>query len=426
MNSNQNPKKFIKDTVNEIVSLVEPTYGPNAQRVLLQDGRFIDDGATIVKHFIFEDRQKDAVMQGIREVALKTDSRVGDGTTGSLIILRALMDTDLDNIDKGFDELKAELWKRTIEPKDLEQVAYISFNDSRYSKLIADMVRRVGKNGYITVEESQSIETTSEVAGGMYIEHGFASPYFAVNQKKEIELNSPKVFITTQKLVSAKDMIPVLENSTGGSLLVIAPEIDGEALFLMLKNKLQGIVDSVAIKVPIEELDDLAAYTGSEVFAKEAGIKFSPNMFGTCKGVKVSKDISVIFGSVDISEYIKGIEDKNRLARLTDGIGIIRVGASTEKERNSVYYKVQDAVNATLLAQKSGVIKGAGQEIATIQTSSLALNKALLEPSRILGFKGEVYDPTEVILTAIESAVSIAKLLKSTKIIIYENNPITK
>ena len=471
-------KKYIqgKEVWNKIVyatncltDFVKPTFGPASNRIIIQQGRnlsILDDGVTTANEFELEDEFENAVVRVIKEVARKTNDRVGDGTTGSLIILQALINEIsklwrykpidiIAELHKGLAEFKAEIQKRakTINSKEeLVRVAYIAFNNESIAEVIAETLWEIGHEGITTVEESDSLETTHEIVKGLQLPKGFKNPYFINNpEKAEVILNKPYILVSDREIVDGKDILPILDKvikSGNRQLLVVADDIRGEALAIMIINKVKGNAMFCAVDAPYysnrkyEGLMDVATLTGANF---QMGIvqdlpKLELTDLGTADRIIITKDSTTIVGGKgkNLDDYIKELKalikttkselDKSkmeeRLAKLTSGVAVIKVGGATENEMKALRYKVEDAVNATRVAYKSGVVQGAGLTLKDIKTSSKLLNRALEYPYKQLlknlGIKElevveGVEDPVEVLIAQVESAVSIVSLLISTK-----------
>lgn len=475
------PKKYSQQTwpiivkaVNALCDFVRPTFGPAQNKVILQQGRQIgvlDDGVSTSNEFELEDELENAVIKVIKEVAKKTNERVGDGTTGSLIILQGLIkeigtpkDSNKTTVElqQGLAEFKAQIQKlsQTIDSKEkLVRVAYIAFNNEPIARIIAETLWEVGHEGITTIEESDSLETTHEIVKGLQLPKGFKNPYFINNpEKAEVYLTKPYILVSDKEIVDAKEILPILDKvikSGNRQLLVLADDIRGEALAVLIINKVKGNAMFCAVDAPYysnkkyEGLMDVAALTGASF---KTGIvqdltKLELEDLGMAERIIITKDSTTIVGGKgkELESYVKEIRaliktakselDKTRmeerLAKLTSGVAVIKVGGATENEMKWLRYKVEDAVNAAKVAYKSGVVKGAGITLSEIKTSSSILNKALKKPfeqlKENLGVKeiklnNDVFDPVEVLIAQVESAVSIISLLISTKGILVDAN----
>ena len=469
-----NPLVF--DAVNKLVDFVKPTYGPALNKILIQRGRqleSIDDGVASAQEFELPDEFENSIVQLVKEVAVKTNDRVGDGTTSSLIMLQAIMKELKDDkrtsreiikdLNEGFVEFKKQITEkaRQIESKeDLKKVAYISFNNEKMAEVISEILFELGHDAVVTIEESKSLETTHTVVKGLQFLRGFASPYFINSpEKAETVLEKPYILVTDREIIDAKEILPLMNKviATGNrQLLIIADDIRGEALATLVINTLQHKGLFVAVKAPYysndkyEFLMDVAELTGSNFRAGDLGRKIEDTTLedlGMADKVIINKDNTTIVGGQGkgLEEYIQKMDamiatmqselkkDKmaERRAKLTSGVAVIKVGGATENEMKALRYKVEDAVNATRVAFEHGVVKGAGLALKEIETSSSILNKALQYPHKQLLENMEVkslevgediIDPVEVLIAGVESAVSIASLLITTKGILVDKN----
>lgn len=459
----------IKEIVNKLVDFVKPTYGPLAHKVILNDGfshRVLDDGVAIANDFKLDDPIEDSIIQVIKEVSQKTNDRVGDGTTGSLIMLQAIMN-QLNDSDSAKDlntALEEAIQTLRIQAKpstttdELQQVAQMAYDNTELASIIANLVHDLGPEGVINIEESQNLQTKSEIIEGLGIDQGFVSPYMVTDPErmKAIYENVP-VLVTNKTIKHNHEIIPVLEKLIGigkTDLVIVADDIEGEALRTIVLNKIQGRFNVLGIKAPgfgerkKEYLKDISVVTGAQFIDTATGIlleETSIDQLGGAKKVIATRDTTTFVGGEGKKEAIdlritqlQGEVEamtysfdkamiKERISKLQHGVGVIKVGASTEAEMKAIKYKVEDAVNATKLALKSGVVEGAGQSLRNIQTSSEILNAALKAPEAVLLANGTVldkpiYDPLEVLIASLESAVSIALLLTSVTGVIVKTN----
>jgi len=460
----KNDFEIVKSAVDQLVDFIKPTFGPSENRIVISDDykySALDDGVSIAKDFELENEFENAIIKLVKEASQKTNDRVGDGTTGSLIILQELLNNPSKDLKDAVSEAKEQLLKmvKKVETKEeLKNVALVSYNNPEIAKVVSDIVFKVGPDGVITVEEGNGLETTSEVVNGLRFERGFVSPYMISDfERMETILVKPYVVISNSKITTAQEIMPILEKimkSGRKDFLIISEEIEGEALALLIVNKIKGVFNAVAVKAPgfgdhTELLEDIAILTDGQVISEEKGLKLSSvglDLLGEADKVVINKDSTTIIGGKGNvekriehlksqlekieSEYEKG-KLQERIAKLSGGIAVIKVGAPTESAMKTLKYKVEDSVNATKLAFKSGVVKGAGQALLEIKTSNESLNDALKAPARVLkeNIEGSkktfnpdesIVDPVEVLIAAIESAASIASLLISTKGIIVE------
>ena len=420
----------IVKAVNTSVDLIKTTYGPAGNKVIvskiLHKGIF-DDGVQIARDLELSNDQENAVFNVIRETAIKTNDRAGDGTTGSLIMLQAIINevaklgTSQHNgrlIEKqlkaGFEEAKKQLLsqaKPVSTKADLERVARISFDDEKVSKLIAEAWFILGKEGALTVDRSGTMETEMELAEGLKIDRGFVSPYMVTNpQRMEAVVEKPYILLTDYRLTEANDVLCVMNALAEKQILnlvMICEHIEGAALATLIVNKVQGKFNAIAIDAPMSGderttlLEDIAIMTGAKVFSQNKGDKLEEiklEDLGRAQRFVSKKDSSVIIDPKGNKKVIKESMDalkkaiesatserdkarlKNRLAMFGGKVGVIKVGAATESEERALRYKVEDAINATLSAYKGGVVAGGGIALGSLKTSSEVLNAALKKP----------------------------------------------
>ncbi|MFH1710084.1 MAG: chaperonin GroEL [bacterium] len=403
--------------VNKVAMAVRATLGPRGKNVVLEkkwgSPTITNDGVTIAKEIDLEDPFENMGAQLLKEVASKTNDIAGDGTTTATVLGHAIFKEGLKNVVSGANPMalkrgveKAikvaveELKKKSKPVEDKEaitDVATISANnDPEIGKLIADAMEKVGKDGVITVEESKGIETTLDVVEGMQFDKGYASPYMITDRERmEAILEDCYILITDKKISAVKDLLPTLEKVVQASrpLLIIADEIEGEALATIVVNKLRGTLNCVAVKAPgfgdrrKAMLDDIAIITGGEVISEEKGFtleNIQDTFFGKAKKVIIEKEkTTIIEGSgakealkARISEIKKEIEasdssyDKEklqeRLAKLSGGVGVIKAGAATETELKEKKHRIEDALSATRAAIEEGIIPGGGSTLIHI------------------------------------------------------------
>lgn len=454
----------ILSTVNKLVDLVKPTFGPASNKVVIGKGFYVsalDDGVQIAKDLELEDEAENYVLKLIKEVAIRTNDRVGDGTTSSLIILQALMqeiekEGRIDGrkitgeLKQGLVEAVEQLREtaKKIKTKgDLEKVARVSFDNADIAKLLAEIVYKIGPDGLIDVEISQGLDIESEMMGGFKMHGGYVSPYMII-EKEEAVLEDPYILVSNTEFVNEQELMPLLESilkSGKNSLVIFCKGIEGGALNLLVINKIQGKFKSVAVKA-VNDFEDVALITGATIFSPDKG---KPDIqikdLGRAKKVIVKRDSTVIIGGksnktvfatriAELKEKMENAKDNTtkeqtryKLARLTNSVAVIKVGANTENEAKALRYKIEDASNAVKVAYKDGVVKGAGVALMNIKTSSPILNRALQYPHKQLienmgefVISGDVIDPVSVLIAGMESAVSIVCLLCTTKGIIVE------
>jgi chaperonin GroEL len=419
--------------VNKLADAVKVTLGPKGRNALLEKSwgspTVTKDGVTVAKEIELEDKFENMGAQMVKEVASKTSDVAGDGTTTATVIAQAIFREgcrliaaghDPMDLKRGIDDgvlavvdILKKSSKKIQDPKEIAQVGTISSNgDVTIGEIIAEAMDKVGKEGVITVEEAKGLETTLDLVEGMQFDRGFLSPYFVTNPEKMlVELEDPIVFIHEKKLSNMKDMLPLLEQvaRTGKPLLIIAEDIEGEALATLVVNKLRGTLACAAVKAPgfgdrrKAMLEDIAILTGGRMIAEELGIKLenvSLKDLGTCKRITIDKDNTTIISGggkqVDIAARIKQIrtqiEDttsdydreklQERLAKLAGGVAVIRVGAASEAEMKEKKARVEDALNATRAAVEEGVVVGGGVALLRAQAK---LRKLEVSDGRKIG-----------------------------------------
>ena len=400
----------MKTGADSLANAVKVTLGPKGRNVVI-DKKFgapqvTKDGVTVAKEVELEDRFENMGAQMVKEVASKTNEQAGDGTTTATVLAQAIINVGLKNvtaganpmdlkrgIDKAVAAVVEDLKKRSQKVGDdyskVEQVGTVSANNDSYiGKLIADAMSKVGKDGVITVEEAKGTETEVKVVEGMQFDRGFISPYFMTNSDKmEAELNNPSILITDKKISTMKDLLPILEPIAreGRELLIIAEDVDGEALTTLVVNKLRGTLKIAAVKAPgfgdrrKEMLQDIATLTGGIVISEERGFTLenaTPDMLGKAEKITVSKENTTIVGGagakdaiqervdsirkqIELSDYDKE-KLKERLGKLSGGVAVLYVGATTEVEMKEKKDRVEDALNATRAAVEEGYLPGGG------------------------------------------------------------------
>jgi chaperonin GroEL len=408
----------LKKGVDQLANAVKVTLGPKGRNVVIEkkfgSPQITKDGVTVAKEIDLSDPIENIGAQMVKEVASKTGDDAGDGTTTATVLAQAIISVGLKNvtaganpmdlkrgIDKAVAKVVEELKKQSIEIGDdytkIEQVATVSSNnDTEIGKLIAEAMKKVKKEGVITVEEAKGIETTVEVVEGMQFDRGYISPYFITNpDKMETVLENPFVLITDKKISTMKDLLPVLEPvaQNGRSLLIIAEDIDGEALATLVVNKLRGSLKIAAVKAPgfgdrrKEMLEDIAILTGGVVISEEKGLRLDAakvDMLGSAEKITLDKENTTIVNGAGNKETISKrvaqiklqIENttsdydreklQERLAKLAGGVAVLYVGASTETEMKEKKDRVDDALSATRAAVEEGIVPGGG--VAYIRT----------------------------------------------------------
>ncbi len=404
-------RRAILRGVDKLANAVKATLGPKGRNVVL-DKKFgapniTKDGVTVAKEIELEDPFENMGAQMVKEVASKTSDVAGDGTTTATVLAQAIIREGMKNVTAGsnpmalkrgidkavegvVEEIK-KLSKPTKGKKEISQVASISANNDRtIGDLIADAMEKVGKDGVITVEEAKGVETTLDVVEGMQFDRGYISPYFVTDpERMETVIENPLILIHEKKISGMKDLLPILEQiaKMGKPLLIIAEEVEGEALATLVVNKLRGTLTTCAVKAPgfgdrrKEMLKDIAVLTGGEVISEELGIKLENirlDDLGKCKKVVVDKENTTIIEGAGKDKEIEGrikqirtqIEEttsdydreklQERLAKLAGGVAVIKVGAPTEIAMKEKKARVEDALNATRAAVEEGIVPGGG------------------------------------------------------------------
>jgi len=421
--------------VNVLADAVKVTLGPKGRNVVLEKSwgspTITKDGVTVAKEIELEDKFENMGAQMVKEVASKTSDVAGDGTTTATILAQAIYREGSKlvaaghnpmalkrGIDKAVEAAVAELQKLSKPTKDQKEIAQVGSisanNDVAIGNIIAEAMNKVGKEGVITVEEAKSMETTLEVVEGMQFDRGYISPYFVTDaERMEVVLEEPYLLIHEKKISNMKDLLPILEQiaKMGRPLLIIAEDVEGEALATLVVNKLRGTLKVCAVKAPgfgdrrKAMLQDIAILTGGQVISEDLGIKLenvSLNDLGRAKTVRVDKDNTTIVDGAGSREAIEGrvkqirtqIEEttsdydreklQERLAKLVGGVAVIRVGAATETEMKEKKARVEDALNATRAAVEEGIVPGGG--VALVRCLP-ALEKVELKGSEQFGLK---------------------------------------
>ncbi len=409
---NVDVRSKMKEGADALADAVKVTLGPKGRNVVI-DKKFgapqvTKDGVTVAKEVELEDRFQNMGAQMVKEVASKTNEQAGDGTTTATVLAQAIINVGLKNvtaganpmdlkrgIDKAVAAVVAELKAQSQEVGDdyskIEQVGTVSANNDAYiGKLIADAMAKVKKDGVITVEEAKGTETEVKVVEGMQFDRGYISPYFMTNgDKMEAQLDDAYLLLTDKKISTMKDLLPILEPVAreGKSLLIIAEDVDGEALTTLVVNKLRGTLKIAAVKAPgfgdrrKEMLQDIAILTGATVISEERGYTLenaTPAMLGRAEKVTITKENTTIVGGAGSKEEIKDRADlirkqiettksdydreklQERLGKLAGGVAVLYVGATTEVEMKEKKDRVEDALNATRAAVEEGYLPGGG------------------------------------------------------------------
>ena len=454
---NEDARRALGKGVDALANAVKVTLGPKGRNVVL-DKKFgaptiTNDGVTIARDIELEDHFENMGAQLVKEVATKTNDVAGDGTTTATLLAQAMIQEGMRNvaaganpmilkrgIEKAVAKLVDEIKKRSIAVSDkasIAQVASISAGDEEVGRLIAEAMEKVGKDGVITVEESKTMGTQLSVVEGMQFDRGYISPYMATDgEKMEAVMSEPYILITDRKIASIQEMLPVLEKvvQAGKELLIIAEDVEGEALATLVVNKLRGTFKAVAVKAPgfgdrrKAMLQDIAVLTGANVISEDVGRKLDSITMadlGSARQVRVTKDETTIVeghgDSAAIKERVAQIKaqiaettsdfDKEklqeRLAKMSGGVAVIEVGAATEVELKDKKLRLEDALNATRAAVEEGIVAGGGttfidilpaldefQEEGDVQTGINLVKRAVEEPVRQIatnaGLEGSV------------------------------------
>ncbi|HET6567868.1 MAG TPA: chaperonin GroEL [Rhodothermales bacterium] len=515
---NTDARAALKRGVDALANAVKVTLGPKGRNVIIEKKfgapTVTKDGVTVAKEVEIEDKIENVGAQMVKEVASKTSDVAGDGTTTATVLAQAIITAGLKNvtaganpmdlkrgIDKAVEAIVANLREQSREIQDkseIAQVASISANNDRtIGDLIADAFDRVGKDGVITVEEAKGTETTLDVVEGMQFDRGYLSPYFVTNpDTMETVLEDAMILIHDKKISAMKDLLPILEKvaQMGRPLLIIAEDVEGEALATLVVNKLRGTLRVAAVKAPgfgdrrKAMLEDIAILTGGTVISEEKGYRLENstlNYMGRAARIVINKDNTTVVDGAGESDQIKAranqikqqIESttsdydreklQERLAKLSGGVAVLKIGASTEPEMKEKKARVEDALHATRAAVEEGIVPGGGvayiRALAALddlkvenddqQIGIQIIRRALEEPMRQIsanagiegsivvqkvkegkgdfGFNAQteeygklfeqgVIDPTKVTRTALENAASVASLLLTTESVIAD------
>ncbi|WBB39070.1 chaperonin GroEL [Parvimonas micra] len=443
---NEEARKGMEAGINKLSNTVKVTLGPKGRNVVL-DKKFgspliTNDGVTIAREIELEDPYENMGAQLVKEVATKTNDVAGDGTTTATLLAQAIIREGLKNVaaganpmiiqkgikkavDKAVEGIKE--FSKPVETKEsIAQVASISAADEEVGKLISDAMEKVGKDGVITVEESRSMGTTLEVVEGMQFDRGYVSPYMVTNtEKMEAELEDPYILITDKKITNIQEVLPVLEQivQQGKPLLIIADDVEGEAMATLVVNKLRGTFNCVAVKAPAfgdrrkDMLQDIAILTGGTVISEDLGYELketSIEMLGKARRVTVGKELTVIVNGAGeqsaIEERVALIRNQieisdseydrdklqERLAKLAGGVAVIQVGAATETELKERKLRIEDALAATRAAVEEGIVPGGG----TVLLNVIPKVKALIEETN-----GDERTGVNIIVKALEEPV---------------------
>jgi chaperonin GroEL len=403
-------REALKRGVDKIANAVKVTLGPKGRNVVLDKGFgypvITKDGVTVAKEIELKDKLENIGAELIKEVASKTNDIAGDGTTTATVLAQALVAEGFSAVNSGANPLalkrgmeKAANWvvehleknKQKVTAVNIKEVASISANDETIGKMIADVFNEVGKDGVVTVEESQSTEMSKETVEGMQFDKGYASAYMITNaERMEAVYEDAQILITDRKISSIQDIVPLLEKITKSGkrdLVILADDVDGDAMATLVVNKLRGNFMGLAIKAPgfgdrkKEMLEDIAVITGGQVISEEKGMKLESvelNMLGHARRVIATKENTTIIGGkgkkADIDKRVSQLKSQlakstsefdreklqERIAKLSGGVAVIKVGATTETEMKEKKFRIEDAVNATRAALEEGIVSGGG------------------------------------------------------------------
>jgi chaperonin GroEL len=513
----EDARKAILKGINQLADTVKATLGPRGRNIVLEkkfgSPTITKDGVTVAKEIDLKDPIENMGAQMVKEVASKTSDIAGDGTTTATVLAQSIYGEGLKmvaaganptlikkGIDLGVEHVIADLKKMSqkVSGKMIAQVGSISANnDVSIGEIIAQAMDKVGKDGVITVEEAKSLDTTMDMVEGMQFDRGYISAYFVTDSEKMVtELENPLILLNEKKISNLREMLPLLEQiaKSGRPLVIVAEDIEGEALATLVYNKIRGLLNVVAVKAPgfgdrrKSMLEDIAILTGGKVISEEIGVKLESvglDWLGSAKKVTVDKDNTTIVEGGGKNDDIKGrinqikrqIEDttsdydreklQERLAKLSGGVAVIKVGAATETEMKEKKARVEDAMHATKAAVEEGIVPGGGVALlkaaqnlkklkpgGDMQFGVDILTKSLEAPLKQIvnnaGFEGSIIvekvrsgrnknygfdalnekytdmiaagiiDPTKVVRTALQNAASVAGLLLTTQGVVYE------
>ena len=412
----EDARKSLLNGVNKLADTVKVTLGPKGRNVVL-DKNFgapliTNDGVTIAKEIELEDRYENMGAQLVKEVSTKTNDVVGDGTTTATVLAQSIIKEGVKNVAAGGDPMSikrgmdkavntaVESLKKISSPvngkEDIARVASISANDKEIGNLIADAMEKVSKDGVITIEESKTSSTTLDVVEGMQFDKGYISPYMATDMEKmEANIDNPYILITDKKISNIQEILPLLESlmQASAKLVIIADDIEGEALSTLILNKLRGVLNVVGVKAPgfgdkrKEMLQDIAILTGGEVITSDLGMDLKTteiSQLGRAKQVKITKENTIIVDGAGDKTAIQNrvhliktqLEEttseydqeklRDRLAKLAGGVAVIGVGAATEVEMKEKKLRIEDALSATKAAVEEGIVAGGGTALVDI------------------------------------------------------------
>ena len=442
----EDARKALERGVDKVANTVKVTLGPKGRNVVL-DKKYgapliTNDGVTIAKEIELEDRGENAGAQLLKEVASKTNDVAGDGTTTATLLAQAIIREGMKNVAAGANPIILrkgissavetavneilENAKKVDGSKDIARVGAISAGDEEVGQLICEAMEKVSSDGVITVEESKSMKTELDVVEGMQFDKGYISPYMVTDtDKMEAVLDDPYILITDKKISNIQDILPVLEPiaQSGKKLLIIAEDVEGDAITTLILNKLRGTFTCIAVKAPgygdrrKEMLQDIAILTGGTVITSDLGLELKDTtleQLGTAHQVKVTKENTIIVDGAGSKDEIKGRADQirkaieettsdfdreklqERLAKLAGGVAVIKVGAATETEMKEKKLRIEDALNATKAAVEEGIVPGGG----TAYINAIPAVRALLDSS-----EGDVKTGVSIVMRALEEPV---------------------
>ncbi|MBO5459931.1 MAG: chaperonin GroEL [Lachnospira sp.] len=436
--------KALEEGVNKLANTVRVTLGPKGRNVVLDKSYgtplITNDGVTIAKEIELEDKFENMGAQLVKEVATKTNDVAGDGTTTATVLAQAMVNAGMKNLAAGANpiilrrgmkkatdcavEAIASMSQKVTGKDQIAKVASISAGDTEVGQMVADAMEKVSNDGVITIEESKTMKTELDLVEGMQFDRGYISAYMATDMDKmEANLDNPYILITDKKISNIQEILPILEQivQSGAKLLIIAEDVEGEALTTLIVNKLRGTFNVVAVKAPgygdrrKEMLKDIAILTGGQVISEELGLELKDttmDMLGRAKSVKVQKENTVIVDGegekaeieARVSQIRAQIEEttsdfdreklQERLAKLAGGVAVIRVGAATETEMKEAKLRMEDALNATRAAVEEGVISGGGSAYIHASKEVAKLTEQL---------SGDEKTGAEIILKALEA-----------------------
>ena len=444
-------RRALEEGVNKLADTVRVTIGPKGRNVVLDKSfgapLITNDGVTIAKEIELEDRFENMGAQLIKEVASKTNDVAGDGTTTATVLAQAMVHEGMKNLEAGANpiilrkgmkkatdvavEAIAKMSSKVKDKDQIAKVAAISAGDAEVGQMVADAMEKVSNDGVITIEESKTMKTELDLVEGMQFDRGYVSAYMATDMDKmEANLDDPYILITDKKISNIQEILPLLEQivQAGARLLIIAEDIEGEALTTLIVNKLRGTFNVVAVKAPgygdrrKEMLKDIATLTGGQVISEELGMELKDttmDQLGRAKSVKVQKENTVIVDGMGdknaiadrVAQIKAQIEEttsdfdreklQERLAKLAGGVAVIRVGAATETEMKEAKLRMEDALNATKAAVEEGIIGGGG-------SAYIHVSKKVKEFAETL--EGDEKTGAKIILKALEAPLAqIAK-----------------